>query len=219
MSDRQSPSERTRVKRIPERGIYDRETIDTILDEGLVCHVGFAVDDQPYVIPTGYARSGDQLIIHGSSASRMLRALADDINLCVTVTHLDAMVLARSAFHHSMNFRSVVILGKATLVEDEAEKTEAMRLLVEHLIPGQWEECRGPNDIEMKATTIMTIPLNEASAKVRTGPPGEEEEDYALAHWAGVIPLPMVPGVPEPDPKLADGIDVPDYVKDYRRPR
>jgi len=214
-----APSDRTRVKRIPGRGVYDCETIYEILDEGLVCHVGFAHDDQPYVIPTGYARDGDNLIIHGSSASRMMRELSGGINVCVTVTHLDALVLARSAFHHSMNYRSVVILGRATLIEDDAPKTEAMRLLVEHLIPGRWEGCRGPNDIEMKATTILTVPLDEASAKVRIGPPSEEDEDYALTHWAGQIPLPVVPGIPVPDPELSEGIAVPEYVKKYGRRR
>jgi len=212
-----APSDRTRVKRIPERGKYDRDTIDTILDEGLVCHVGFAVEGQPFVIPTGYARDGDRLIIHGSSASRMLRALAQGIDVCITVTLLDDLVLARSAFHHSMNYRSVVILGKATLVDDWDEKMEAMRLLTEHIIPGRWNDCRGPNDIEMKATTIMEIPLDEASAKVRTGPPSDDDEDYALPHWAGVVPLPITPGTPEPDAKLTSGIELPDYVRLYRR--
>lgn len=212
-----APSKRTRVKRIPDRGKYDRDTIDAILDEGLVCHVGFAVDGQPYVIPTGYARDGDRLIIHGSAASRMLRALSGGIDVCVTVTLLDDLVLARSAFHHSMNYRSVVVLGKATLVDDPDEKLEAMRLLTEHLIPGRWDDCRHPNEIEMKATSILEIPIDEASAKVRTGPPGEEEEDYALRHWAGLIPLSPVPGTPVPDEKLADGIEPPDYVRNYRR--
>jgi nitroimidazol reductase NimA-like FMN-containing flavoprotein (pyridoxamine 5'-phosphate oxidase superfamily) len=212
-----SPSDRTRVKRIPDRGKYDRETIDAILDEGLVCHVGFAVDGQPFVIPTGYARDGDRLIIHGSSASRMLRALAGGIDACITVTLLDDLVLARSAFHHSMNYRSVVILGKATLVDDWDEKMEAMRILTEHLIPGRWDDCRGPNEIEMKATTIMEIPLDEASAKLRTGPPGDDDEDYALPHWAGLVPIAPVAGTPVPDPKLTEGIEPPDYVRNYKR--
>jgi len=212
-----APSDRTRVKRVPERGQYDRTSIDAILDEGLVCHVGFAVEGQPFVIPTGYARDGDRIIIHGSSASRMLRSLQQGIDVCLTVTLLDDLVLARSAFHHSMNYRSVVVLGKATLVDDWDEKMEAMRLLTEHLIPGRWDDCRPPNDIEMKATAIMEIPIDEASAKVRTGPPGEEEEDYALPHWAGLIPLTPQAGAPVPDPKLEGGIEAPGYVRNYKR--
>jgi nitroimidazol reductase NimA-like FMN-containing flavoprotein (pyridoxamine 5'-phosphate oxidase superfamily) len=212
-----APSDRTRVKRVPERGKYDRNTINAILDEGLVCHVGFAVEGQPFVIPTGYARDGDRIIIHGSSASRMIRALDEGIDVCLTVTLLDDLVLARSAFHHSMNYRSVVVLGKATLVDDWDDKMEAMRILTEHLIPGRWDDCRAPNDIEMKATAIMEIPIDEASAKIRTGPPGDDDEDYALPHWAGLIPLKPEAGTPVPDPKLTGGVTPPDYVVNYRR--
>ncbi len=212
-----SPSERTRVQRLPKRGAYDRETIHAILDEGFVCHVGFVIGAQPFVIPTSYARDGERLIIHGSSASRMLRTLRAGVDMCVTVTLLDGLVLARSAFHHSMNYRSVVILGRANPVENRDEKMEAMRLLVEHIVPGRWKDCRKPNETEMKATTILAIPLAESSAKIRTGPPGEEEEDYELRHWAGILPFTPRAGTPERDPKLASGIDLPGYVARYTR--
>ena len=212
-------SDRTRVRRLPKRGAYDRQTIDAILDEGFVCHAGFVVEGQPYVVPTGYARDGDRLLIHGSAASRMLNALSEGIPMCVTVTLVDGLVLARSAFHHSMNYRSVVVLGKASVVRDAKAKIEAMRLLVEHIVPGRWEDCRRPNEKELKATTVLEIPLGEASAKIRTGPPADDDEDLPLPHWAGVLPLPMIPQAPIPDPKLADGIEVPDYVASYSRAR
>ena len=212
-----APSDRTKVKRLPTRGQYDRAQIDPILDEGFICHVGFVVDGQPFVIPTGYARDGDRVLIHGSGASRMPRTLEGGVDICLTVTHVDALVLARSAFHHSINYRSVVILGKATLIEDREAKIEALRILTEHFIPGRWNDCRQPNESELKATTALEIPLTEASAKVRTGPPGEEDEDYALPYWAGLLPIPPTTQTPIPDPKLAPGIDVPDYVKHYSR--
>jgi len=212
-----APSNRTRVKRLPARGIYDRSEIDAILDEGFVCHVGFVVDDQPFVIPTGYARDGDRVLIHGSAASRMLRTLENGVDVCVTVTLTDALVLARSAFHHSINYRSVVILGKATPINDREDKIDALRILTNHFIPGRWDDCRPPNEVELKATTAMEIPLTEASAKVRTGPPGDEDEDYALPYWAGLLPIPPTTQTPIPDPRLTPGIDIPDYVKGYRR--
>lgn len=212
-----SPSDRTRVKRLPGRGAYDRETIDAILDEGIVCHVGFMMDSQPFVIPTGYARDGDRLIIHGSSASRMLRTLRAGVDACVTVTLLDALVLARSAFHHSMNYRSVVVLGRATPIEKHDEKLEALRLLTEHLIPGRWDDCRKPNDTEMKATTVLTIPLDESSAKIRTGPAMDDDEDYALSHWAGLLPFAPQAGTPERDDRLPGHIELPGYVAKYSR--
>lgn len=211
-------SERTRVKRLPKRGVYDRESINAILDEGFVCHVGFVVDGQPYVIPTGYARDADNLIIHGSSASRMLRTIQDGVDVCVTVTLTDGLVVARSAFHHSINYRSVVILGRARLVEDPDASMRAMERLVEHILPGRWDACRHPNDIEMKATTILEIPLAEASAKVRSGPPLDDDEDYALPYWAGVIPFAPQAAAPVPDPKLSAGIEVPAHVRNYARP-
>ena len=208
---------RTALKRLPQRGSFDREEINKILDEGFICHVGFNVDGQPFVIPTGYARVGDSLIIHGSQASRMLRTLEQGIEVCVTVTLLDGLVLARSAFHHSMNYRSVVVFGRATKIEDRAEKLAALRALSEHMIPGRWDDVRGPNESEFRQTTVLSLPLTEASAKVRTGPPLDDEEDYALPIWAGVIPLKIDAEPPISDPKLPKGILPPAYATRYRR--
>lgn len=210
-------TERTRVKRLPARGVYDRDTIYSILDEGLVCHVGYIFEGQPYVIPTGYARIGDDLYIHGSSASRMLRNIAAGVEVCVTVTLLDGLVLARSAFHHSMNYRSVVILGKALLVDDSDEKSSALEAFTEQMIPGRWPEIRWPNDLEMKATSVLKLPINEASAKIRTGGPKDDEEDYAMEVWAGVIPLKVTPGEPVDDPLMQKRTPVPEYVSGYGR--
>lgn len=211
------PTERTRVKRLPRRGAYDKETIHAILDEGVVCHVGIAINGQPFVIPMAYARDGDRVLIHGSRASRVVKAIADGADVCVTVTHTDGLVLARSAFHHSMNYRSVVILGKGRAIEEPAEKRDAFRRYFDHLIPGRWSEVRKPNDVENKQTLIVEIPIDEASAKARTGGPVDDDEDYALDVWAGVLPLQQVAGAPVPDEKLRDGIDVPDHVQDYRK--
>lgn len=211
-------TERTRVKRLADRGKYDPETVFSILDEGFVCHVGFVVDGQPYVIPTGYARAGDKLYIHGSAASRMLRTLAGGVQVCVTVTLVDGIVVARSAFHSSMNYRSVVILGRATLITDPDEKEKAFEAIVEHIIPGRWAEVRRPTEPEMKQTAVLALPLEEVSAKVRTGGPKDDEEDYALPIWAGVLPLPVVPGAPIPDARLAAGLAAPPYVSHYKRP-
>lgn len=208
---------RTKVKRIPKRGVYDRDAIYAILDEAFICHVGFTVEDKPFAIPTAYARIGDRLVIHGSAASRMMRLLAEGIDVCVTVTILDGLVLARSAFHHSMNYRSVVIFGKATLVEGEEEKNEALRAFTEHVIPGRWPEIRWPSKKELKGTTVLTLPIEEASAKVRSGPPIDDEEDYSMDVWAGVLPLAMMPGEPVDDERLANGIAVPSYVSRYNR--
>jgi uncharacterized protein len=210
-------TERTKLKRLPKRGHFDRETVYGILDEGFICHVGFAPEGQPFVIPTGYARDGDKLYIHGSQASRMLRTLSTGIDVCVTVTIVDGLVLARSAFHHSMNYRSVVIFGRATLVEDREEKMAALLALSEHFIRGRWADVREPTEEEMKQTTVLSLPLVEASAKVRTGPPLDDEEDYAMDVWAGVIPLRLVAGEPVADPRLADGIQVPVYAREYKR--
>ena len=210
-------SERTKVKRLPARGQYDRETINAILDEGFICHVGFVVDGQPYVIPTGYARVNDVLYIHGSSASRMLRNLSKGINVCVTVTLIDGLVLARSAFHHSVNYRSVVILGNAELVEDNDEKNTALEALTEHIVPGRWADVRWPSEIEMKATTVLKLAIEEASAKIRTGDPKDDEEDYTLDVWAGVLPLKLETGKPVADSRLDNDIAAPDYIQDYRR--
>jgi len=204
--DTYTPTTRTRVRRLPKRAVYDRAQIHAILDEGIVCHVGFAVEGQPYVIPTGYARSGDQIYIHGSAASRMLHALGQGADLCVTVTLIDGLVLARSAFHHSMNYRSVVVLGKARFVLDPKEKIEALRCFTNHIVPGRWEEVRQPNEQELKSTTVLALPLDEVSAKVRTGPPVDDEEDYSLPVWAGVIPVRPRLGEPLPDGRVLPGV-------------
>ena len=193
------PTPRTTVKRRAERGRYDRETVHAILDEAYICHVGFVHDGAPVVLPTMHARVNDTLFIHGSAASRMLRTLAQGVEACVTVTLLDGLVLARSAFHHSMNYRSVVVFGTATVVDDHAEKLVAMRALVERVRPGRWEEARQPNDVELRQTLIMAVPLGEASAKVRTGPPIDDDEDYGLRVWAGVVPLRLEAGAPVVD--------------------
>jgi len=210
-------TDRTKLKRLPKRGHFDRETVYGILDEGFICHVGFAVDGKPVVIPTGYARAEDKLYIHGSQASRMLRTLARGVDACVTVTLLDGLVLARSAFHHSMNYRSVVVFGRATLVDDPEEKMTALVALSEHIIRGRWNDVREPTETEMKLTTVLCLPLAEASAKIRTGPPLDDEEDYALPMWAGVVPLKLTAGEPIDDPRLTEGIPVPDYAQHYKR--
>ena len=205
------------MKRLPARGYYDRETINSILDEGFICHVGFVVDGQPYVIPTGYARVDDHLYIHGSAASRMLRNLSEGINVCVTVTLIDGLVLARSAFHHSLNYRSVVVLGNAVLVEDGREKNEALEALTEHIVPGRWKDVRWPAELELKATTVLKLPIDEASAKIRTGDPKDDEEDYAMDVWAGVIPLRLDVGNAIADARLDATTPVPDYISAYKR--
>jgi nitroimidazol reductase NimA-like FMN-containing flavoprotein (pyridoxamine 5'-phosphate oxidase superfamily) len=207
------------VTREPERAVYDRAVAYQILDEGFICHVGFVADGQPFVIPTSYGRSGDNLYIHGSAASRMLRNLDQGIPVCVTVTLLDGLVLARSIFNHSMNYRSVVVLGTAVAVEDPAEKLAALRALSEHILPGRWDEARQPNEKELKATMALRLPLEEFSAKVRQGPPVDDEEDYAFPTWAGVIPLEMVPGEPINDPRLDPAREVPAYTRNYTRRR
>lgn len=200
--DSYQPTERTQVRRLPKRAVYERAQIDAILDAGLVCHIGFVADGQPYVLPTGYVRSGDQIYIHGSAASRMLRSLASGLEACVTVTLLDGLVMARSAFHHSVNYRSVVILGKARLVTDPAEKVEALWSFTNHVAQGRWEEVRPPNEQELKATSVLALALDEVSAKVRQGPPVDDEEDYALPVWAGVVPVQMRLGQPVADQRL-----------------
>lgn len=205
------------MKRLPARGAYDRETIYPILDEAFICHVGFAIDGQPYVIPTGFARIGDDLYIHGSSVSRMLRNIVKGIDICVTVTLLDGLVLARSAFHHSMNYRSVVILGKAELVEDPDEKNKALEVFTEHVIPGRWAEVRWPTELELKATSVLKLPIEEASAKVRTGDPKDDEVDYEMNVWAGVLPLAVTPGKAIADERLIKDIPEPEYVRSYER--
>src|SRR5271169_2186627 len=214
-----NPTPRTRIVREPQRAVYDRDTINQILDEAFLCHVGFAVnsnsDFQPYVIPTSYGRNGDMLYIHGSAASRMLRNLDQGVPVCITVTLLDGLVVARSVFNHSMNYRSVVILGTATLVDDPAEKLAALRALSEHIIPGRWDDARQPNEKELKQTSVLRLPINEFSAKVRVGPAVDDEEDYAFPTWAGVIPLEMTVGAAIRDDRCER--ELPAYVKTYSR--
>ena len=215
----QPTTARTRIVREPHRGFYDRETAYKILDEGFICHVGFVVDGQPFVVPTGYGRAGDNLYIHGSAASRMLRRLDEGIPVCLTVTLLDGLVLARSIFNHSMNYRSVMVLGTAVAVTDWHEKLEALRLLSEHILPGRWLDVRQPTEQEMKATLVMRLPLGEFSSKVREGAPIDDEEDYSFPTWAGVIPLRVVADEPITDPKLSPTRDIPEYAKRYSRKR
>ena len=212
-----TPTERTQVKRLPKRGKYERETVFAILDAGFVCHVGFSVDGQPYVIPTNYGRSGDTIYLHGSAASRMLRTLSEGVRVSVTVTHVDGLVLARSAFHHSVNYRSVVILGTARLVNDPAEKLEALRVFTEHVMKGRWEDVRQPTEQELKATTVLALPLEEVSAKVRTGGPVDDEADYTLPVWAGVLPLETTVKEPVRDPQRKNEPPLPNYLKNYSR--
>ncbi len=209
---------RTTLKRLSQRGSYDREVIDQILDEGFICHVGFTTEGRPFVIPTGYARMGDSLVIHGSQASRMLRTLGEGIDVCVTVTLIDGLVLARSAFNHSMNYRSVVVFGRATVVDDSAAKIAALRALSEHMVPGRWDDVRAPNERELQQTTVLSLPLTEASAKVRTGPPLDDEEDYELPVWAGVIPLKLAAEAPLGDPRATGNSQPPRYAIEYSRP-
>jgi hypothetical protein len=205
------------VIREAERGVYDRETVYRILDEGFLCHAGFVVDGQPFVIPTSYGRKDASLYIHGSAASRMLRQMKDGVPVCITVTLLEGLVLARSIFNHSMNYRSVVILGKATLVDDPQEKLAALRILSEHILPGRWNDSRQPNERELKATSVLRVPIEEFSAKVRQGPPIDDEEDYSFPTWAGVVPLEMVAGAPIADARLLPGTKIPQYARHYAR--
>ena len=211
------PTERTRVVREPQRGVYDRESIYKILDEGFVCHVGFCVDGQPYVIPTLFARVGDALYFHGSAVSRMLRCLSEGISVCVTVTLTDGFVLARSVFNHSMNYRSVVALGKATRVDVPQERLEALHAFTEKILHGRWKDARQPNEQELKATSILRLPLTEVSAKVRSGPPIDDDADYALPVWAGVIPLHLAFDAPVRDERCDPALPTPAYAAQYRR--
>ena len=211
------PSERARVRRLPERGAYDREFIDSILDEGLVCHVSFAVDGHPFVIPTTYARRGDLLYFHGLRGSRMMKHLRDGHPVAVAVTLLDGIVMARSAFHHSMNYRSVVVFGTPREVTDPDEKSVALDALVDHLVPGRREHIRGPNETETSKTLVAALEISEVSAKTRSGPPGDEEMDYQLDTWAGVVPLELTSGPPVADPLLRPGIQIPEHARRYTR--
>jgi uncharacterized protein len=218
MSDLE-PTPRTTLRRLPARGHFDRTTVNAILDEALVCHVGFVSDGQPFVIPTIHARVGDEVFVHGSAASRMLKTLQGGVPVCLTATLLDGLVLARSAFHHSMNYRSVVVLGDAQAITDEREKWDALHAIVEHVARGRWSEVREPSAKELAATLVLRLPIEEASAKVRSGPPLDDEEDYALECWAGVLPLRLTPGTPVPDPRMRGGRPLPPSVTGYARPR
>ncbi|HEV2057953.1 MAG TPA: pyridoxamine 5'-phosphate oxidase family protein [Solirubrobacteraceae bacterium] len=214
-----APSPRTRVRRAPSRADYERSTIDAILDAGLVAHLGFTIDEQPYVIPTLHARVGDTVYVHGSAASRAVRALAAGMPACLTVTLLDGIVLARSAFHHSMNYRSVVVLGAARSVSEPEELLGALQAFTEHIVPGRWDEVRAPSAQELKGTRVLAMSLDEASAKLRTGPPGDDEEDYALDVWAGVIPMQLTAQAPVADPRLAAGVAPSDSVRRWNPQR
>lgn len=215
----QPASDRVRLRRKRERGLYDRQVIEQILDEALIAHLGIAdAEGQPFVIPTLHARRGELVYCHGSAASRTLRALAGGAQACLTVTLLDALVLARAAMHHSANYRSVMLLGRARLVQEPQEKLAALEAIVEHIVPGRWPEVRGPTEAEMKATSVLAITIEEASAKIRTGPPLDDDEDYGLDVWAGVLPFAAEPLPPQADPRLAAGISAPPYVTGYRRP-
>lgn len=211
------PTKRTRLAQRRDRGTYERETINAILDEAFICHVGFQVDTQPYVVPTVHARIGERLYIHGSVASRMLKTLSQGVEVCITVTLLDGLVLARSAFHHSMNYRSVLVLGTAIVVSDKAEKRSVLTAIVNRVMPGRAALVREPSLKELNATTVLGLPIDEASAKIRRGPPLDAEEDYALSCWAGVLPLQLMAMPAQPDPRLPPGIAVPPALADWSR--
>lgn len=212
------PTERTRLKRMPQRGSFEREIVYQIIDKALFCHVGFVHDGAPFVVPTLHVRIGARLYVHGSAASRMLRTAAGGVPLCVTVTHVDGLILARSAFHHSINYRSAVILGTAQEVTDQDTKLRVLHALVEHVVPGRWQDARPPHPKELAATSVLGLPITEASAKIRPGGPNDDEEDYALPIWAGVIPLKMTTGAPVADARLTGGVEVPAYVAGYLLP-
>src|SRR5947209_14354497 len=212
-----TPTSRTQVRRLPERGHYDRETIYSILDDAFLCHIGFVHDGHPVVIPTAYGRDGDWLYIHGSAASRMQRDLAAGLPMCLTVTILDGLVLARSGFHSSMNYRSVVVFGNAEQITDPERKNDALAVISEQILRGRWNDVRGPNEQELKGTSVLQLRIDEASAKVRTGPPKDDEEDYAMPIWAGVVPVHQEYGAPIADPKLAENTRIPQYVEALRK--
>jgi nitroimidazol reductase NimA-like FMN-containing flavoprotein (pyridoxamine 5'-phosphate oxidase superfamily) len=206
-----TPTERTQVRRRSQRGVYDKAQVHAILDEGFICHVGFVMDGQPFVIPTAYARSGEQIYIHGSPASRLMKSGSNqDLDLCLTVTLVDGLVLARSAFHTSMNYRSVVVLGKARPVTDVIEKWQALRCFTNHVIANRWEQTKQPSEKDLKSTSVLSLPLEEVSAKIRTGPPVDDEEDYALPVWGGVVPLVQSFGEPLPDDRVLEGLVAPE---------
>ncbi len=210
-----NPTSRSKVKRIPKRGHYDAETIFSILDAGFLGHVGFSIEGQPFVIPTAYGRDGDVIYLHGASTSRMLKHLETGAPACITVTHLDGLVLARSVFHHSMNYRSAVLFGTATLMEGD-EKMHALEVITEQILKGRWDEARLPTEKEMKATSVLGFQIEEASAKIRTGDPGDDKEDYELPIWAGVVPMQMTYGEPVPDPLLKKGVKMAESVRQIK---
>jgi len=216
MPEHVATSDRTRIVREPQRAVYDRELIYKILDEGFVCHVGFTADGQTFVIPTMYARVGDALYFHGSAASRMLRGVSTGLNVCITVTLADGLVLARSVFNHSMNYRSAVALGNASIVDEPEEKLDALRAFTEKILPGRWSDARQPNEKELKATSILRLPLTEISAKVRTGGVEDDAEDYALPVWAGVVPLRLVADAPLRDERCDPALPSPAYAVNFR---
>ncbi|MEM6448989.1 MAG: pyridoxamine 5'-phosphate oxidase family protein [Cyanobacteria bacterium P01_D01_bin.105] len=216
-TDNQLKTDKTQVKRAPKRGRYDFETVASILDAGLVCHVGFVINHQPVVIPTAYGRLDDKVYIHGAGASRLMQSLKTGIDVCLNVTLLDGLVLARSAYHHSMNYRSVVLFGKAEQVNEPNEKRLALRAFTEHVMKGRWDEVRPPNPAELASTVVLALPITEASAKIRTGPPIDDPADYDLPVWAGVLPLRKQAGSPIADPKLPVGVAVPDNIRTYQR--
>lgn len=207
-----SPTDRTQLRRLRERGRTDRADLYAVLDAGLICHLGVVIDGTPVVLPTGYGRSGDTLLLHGSSANRSL-ASADGQDICVTVTHLDGLVCARSVFHHSINYRSAMVFGRARLVTDDEERLAALQVITEQLVPGRWAATRGPTGKELAATAVLALPLAESSVKVRTGPPGDDEEDYALNVWAGVLPAALMFGAAEPDPRLRPDVAAPQHIR------
>jgi len=210
-----TPSGRSRVKRLNQRAAYDKATVYGVLDQGLICHVAYVIEDQPYITPTAYWREGDRVLWHGSSASRMLRTVKEKVPVSLNVSFFDGLVLARSGFHHSINYRSVTLFGRAEALTGEAEKLAALEAFTERVIPGRWPELRAPTSQEIKATTVVWMEIEEASAKIRTGPPADDEEDYALPIWAGVVPLGTVIGEPIPDPRLDAAIAPPAYLKDF----
>ena len=213
MLESMNQTRRTELRRLPKRGSHDPKTIYEILDAAFLAHVGFNVNGQPFVTPTLYGREGEKLYLHGSAANRMLRELETGVPACVTVTLVDGLVLARSAFHHSMNYRSVMAFGTARKIDEPARKTLALRVISEHLIRGRWDDVREPTEKELKATAVLEFAIEEASAKIRTGPPLDDEADYALPMWAGVLPLSLTAGAPIPDPRLPSAVDVPEYVR------
>jgi len=216
MSDSVAPTERTRVIREPQRAVYDRASINAILDEAFFCHVGFSAEGQTYVIPTMFARVNDSIYFHGSAASRMLRNLSNGLSVCITVTLADGLVLARSVFNHSMNYRSVVALGTAQLIDDSTEKLTALHAFTEKILPGRWNDARQPNEKELKATSILKLPLTEVSAKLRTGPVEDDADDYALKVWAGIVPLRLVADAPIPDERCDPSLPIPAYATNFR---